>query len=215
MPSINNFSASTAKKLAKILNQDRSGEEILAYGLTVLLSTVSGIVVIALMASILGVFLPTLAVTLGNGFLRISSGGGHCTYPGRCNLLGAIVFPLLGHLTVQLSEAPYQLRLLYLGAALLLCIFIVLLRAPVLTANKPLPEQKIKRLRLRSLITAVLISGAVILLTLRQQSGYALALATGALWQSLTLLPAGISLIAKFDALLISLSAKIKGGDYR
>jgi accessory gene regulator B len=160
---------------------------------------------ITALAAVLGVLLPTLMVLFTAGGLRLSAGGAHCSAPWRCNLLGVLVFPLLGYLVVAVSAwEPAQIWW-YVPLALLGAVGAVLGRAPVLTANKPLSVGRRHRLRHRSRAKVLGFSALVLVLLSQRLTLAAVGLSTGLLWQGFTLLPLGSWLIGSIDRLFMRL----------
>ncbi|KYH32898.1 accessory gene regulator ArgB-like protein [Neomoorella mulderi] len=200
-----NLTRPAAAYLKEKLNLTPDEEEIALYGLQVIIYPLISLLSISLVGWVLGCLYTTLAATLTAAFLRLWSGGAHSRSPLTCTLLGAVVSPALGKLSLVLAPLlnSFHLFIIVILGSLLSLAFIWRL-APVDSPAKPLlsPEYR-KRLR-RLSITSVFFIAAVQIALLAAAGAQAvvLALSLGLWWQTFTLTRAGHRFATLIDEII-------------
>jgi accessory gene regulator protein AgrB len=208
------FSRRTAAQIGARLGYDKDKQETVAYGLTVLLNNLSGLVLVLLFACLLKVFSATAALAAALLLLRPAAGGAHCSSSFNCSLFGYIFIPLLGLAASRLAAAPGEIRLICISAAFMVALGGIIKSAPYFTREKPRAWNRRKQLKGRAIFIAVLVFGFSIGLSLWGHAAWSMGLGAGLLFQGLMLLPAGISFVRGFDFLVDAIALKL-GGESR
>jgi accessory gene regulator B len=184
-------------------------QNIVCYGLNVLLSNLLGIAVTLVIAYVLGIFSPTAAVVLTLLFLRTSAGGAHCSSSLNCSIFGYVFIPLLGYWAFWLSSvgAPI-IHAIYLISCGLLALVGIALKAPYFTQSKPRAEARRKILKRRAFMFALIAALTSALFMANMKLQWSMGIATGLLFQAIMLLPFGIKGIQYLDNLLDRLLCK-------
>lgn len=198
-----NLTGPVAAYLRRTLGLSAEDEELLRYGLQVVVYSVAGLASIGLAGWLVAALPTTLAAALAAGALRLFSGGAHSRSPLTCNLLGAAVAALVGKAAV-VAASLVSLTTLFVVvlAAFAPTVATVWRLAPVDSPAKPIasPERrrKLRRLSLVALLTLAV--GQLALLPWRP--ALALALGCGIWWQAFTLTRAGHRFATILDNLL-------------
>ena len=193
---------SAASGLARRLGLSSAEEEVIRYGLQVLVYTAADWAAVAGAGWLAGALPQALMATAGTSFLRLFSGGAHSRSPLVCGLVGAAVAAGLGRgareLAVRLAPA---VTAGLLTAGWLLVVAAVLRLAPVDSPAHPVRSAERRRgLRRLSLVVLGLL-GAVSFILVPVRPDLALALGCGLWWQGFTLTGAGHRLVAAVDNL--------------
>ena len=94
--SVHELSVRCAAYLARELDADRIQENRMAFGLELFLGELIKLILVIMISLLLGILPEVLTVTLAAGFLRLASGGEHCTAYYRCLIGGITCFLVLG-----------------------------------------------------------------------------------------------------------------------
>ncbi|MCR4419307.1 MAG: accessory gene regulator B family protein [Clostridia bacterium] len=195
------FVRPAASGLARRLELSPAEEEVIRYGLQVLVYTAADWAAVALAGWLAGALAGALVATVGTSTLRLFSGGAHSRSPLVCCLVGAVVAAGLGRTARELADLPPAAIAAIVGAALVWTAVVVATLAPVDTPAHPVRSAE-RRRRLRRLsLSALVLLGVASLALLPWRADLALALGGGLWWQGLTLTRAGHRLVAAVDNL--------------
>lgn len=197
-----NFTGPAAAYLARRLNLSASEEEVIRYGLQVVVYAAANLAAVTLAGWLAGALASTLTASLAAASLRLFSGGAHSRSPVTCALLGAAVASLVGRAAETLASllGIFGVRVL-LAAGLVPAAVTVWRLAPVDSPAKPIVSFA-RRGKLRRLSLAALFALAAAALALASRwPVLALAAGGGTWWQAFTLTRAGHQLAAAVDKL--------------
>lgn len=180
------LSARLTKSMTSELDYDQEKQEIIAYGLESVFLTILGFTAILIAGILLDALVPAAATVIFGGLLRKLSGGAHFSTPGKCLVVGAIVYSLLGVAAREIiNHELYSLSLVII--ALLISLVIAALRAPVDCEAKPIHSHSFRqKLKIASMSFIVL---TLLLVLLIGNTLINTCAALGVLAQSITLLP--------------------------
>ncbi|NLW06493.1 MAG: accessory gene regulator B family protein [Clostridia bacterium] len=181
----NKAAQNLASYLASELKMPEEQQEVLAYGLELILLGLLGIAAVALGGYLVGAPLEALAALLASSLLRLPGGGWHLQSPLKCLIFTVLIFNIIGYFCKIVSQSA---NIHYIVLAIILSGFFSLavswFVAPVINPHKPLNSAKLKA-RLRRLAIAVaLVVPLVLLFALGRWTALALAGAAGLIWQS-------------------------------
>ncbi len=189
-----NLVESASRKLVDGFYSDKKQEEkaVLQYGLSALLSTIIGFVVIGVVSGLLGIFKLAMTATLVSGVIRLFAGGVHSSTYKQCVTTGGIVFTGLGLITQQLGSLLSNrgtillVWLVFIGGGSLIYRY-----APAGVKEKPIKSKdKQRKLRVYSFIIFFIITTvALMLLSFEVNKLIALAMLLGAIWELFTITP--------------------------
>jgi accessory gene regulator protein AgrB len=199
------FASKLSSKVCGMLDLTAQQQEIIKYGLVVLISNLTGFFVVTILALLLDVLAPTMAIMVTLLLLRPAAGGAHCNTPLTCNLLGLAILPLLGLFSSYLADAGRPVHFAYVAAAVLFAGVFITKNAPYFTQNKPRASARERQLKRRALITVIVIALTACCLILIGLEYFAAGLSTGLFWQGVMLTKTGIQVITKLDNLLLSI----------
>jgi accessory gene regulator B len=141
-------------KIAAALKYDEEQKAVITYGLLAIIQFIIVMVLIISISSFFGTVVASLILSFSVSILRVNAGGAHLSSITVCSIIGVIisvfmptVFNLLG---VQYITAP----ILYVicNIILVLVLWVIAVKAPVDTPNKPIvSDAKKKRLRRKSI----------------------------------------------------------------
>jgi len=163
---------------------DKKRENRITFALEGVLSTGYSFLVILLVSLLLGTVKETIAVVLFAGSVRVFAGGVHAATPTRCALFGGIIGGLLG------LGAKYLPRPTGYFAPIIIFLFlaaVILVFAPRETANKKIPPEQKRVLKMRTAL--VLLVFFFVLLYFVNNPFLTKALLLGMGWQALTVSP--------------------------
>ena len=184
--SIYEISQRLANSISLELGYNEDKKEIVAYGIESVMLSLVGIATILIVALPLNVVFPTVIALIFGGGLRKVSGGAHFQTPMKCLTLGAVVYPLLGVMTVHIVKVDlYQTSVSVL--VLVICLIIVALLAPVGCEAKPIHSSIFKRKLKLASVSIVVFACLVILLSNNTLINTGAVL--GIVYQTITLLP--------------------------
>ena len=211
MSVIENIAANIGKKTRHILDFDDDTEEVVIYGAINLIQTSLIFLLTIIIGFIFGVFYESLLFIITVSILKKYSGGAHASSPGRCLFMGSTIsigFSLL------ISKILCRQNIWGITVIGILCviisIYIIIKKAPVDSANKPITSDKMRqRLKRDSIVTIIICSIVmVIVLIIFKMSPNIVyikifeCISIGVLWQSITLTKPTIKFLHKLDSLL-------------
>lgn len=132
------------------------------------------------LALLLNIFLYTLIVHISFLVLRGYSHGAHAKTSMLCHVQNIALFVILPWLIVQ-----YDISFQFLLSLTILSALIVIKYAPAATKKRPIPQRKVKGLKIKSIIIFILL----IIIALIIPAPYNRFVVYGVLLQSATLLP--------------------------
>jgi len=206
-------------KIAGETSCSKERQEVIEYGIIVILQTVVVAFFVLIPALLLGIFLQTFTFLVCVSFLRRFSGGVHASSISTCTIVSVVSCLGFGYLAKFFSSLLNGSSAIYiLGGITFLTGFIIsYIKVPVDSPNKPIKNiKKIKELKIKSiLILAIYFTISLILVinfidnNIVMGLYYSVLFAT--IWQSFSLTYAGQSLLSKTDRLLYGLEI-MKGG---
>lgn len=179
-------------------------QEVLLFGLRLLLSYVIGFLLLTIISFLLGIQFYTLTAAITASLLRVFSGGAHASSQTRCCLLGIITFIPVGFLARSVSPGEPLVFLFVLGI-IFYGLVVIHKYAPAATPGKPISSQ-VQRDILRRISFMVLVSwGTLSLVCLTFNDNLLPAAlffpsALGMFWQLTSLTPLGYRLVEKLDS---------------
>lgn len=174
--------------------KDQRPVEIIAYGLEIILNLGTQLAVLSILSYLLGIF-PTVMISVMAAIIfRTFSGGTHLSSFRSCTAVSVITFIAIGYIAAKVAINNEVLIVLYLINLLLLAKW-----APY---NPKRKYSKNKRRALKQLCIALLLVAFWTSLYLPIQEPYLIALALGLTWQTISITPWGVNIIAKADNLL-------------
>lgn len=179
--------------LAEQNREKQADEEILLFGLRLLVYSVLSYVTVFVLAWALGIFVPTASALLAGSLLRVFSGGGHASSPVKCTVYGTIVYLFLGFAAARISEFGYEAFVTAMVLIFLFSLFTLWRYAPAETPGKPI-SSKLQRAVLRrnsfivlAVIMLFLVGGLILAPNLNDGVQWGILL--GLFWQSVSLYP--------------------------
>lgn len=186
--------------MAQRLGYDQDQQEVLQYALTILITTINGLIAIGVFGLLVGIPLIAVVCGLSGGLLRAYSGGAHATSPGRCVAIGTIAYVGLGLIAVAI--VPFVSIYILLPVTVIWAWWTIYRYAPAEAPGKPI-QSLLHKTRLRKRAYGMLVSWTTLTfgLTLSNVEWKELIVGSclGVLWQSLTLTPLGYRLIKYLD----------------
>lgn len=203
--SIHELSVKCAAYLARELETDRIQENRMAFGLELLLGEIVKLVLVITVSYLLGILPEVLTITLTAGFLRLASGGEHCSAYYRCLIGGLSCFILLGgiaHIINPLIGDTAFWLIICIGS--LISATILWQYAPGDTANKPINTREQKELfrKWSFVILGLYFVIMVVIMQLPAARILVFPMVIGILEQSFTITPWGYNFIHGIDRLL-------------
>ena len=203
--SIHELSVRCAAYLARELNTDRIQENRMAFGMELFLGELIKLILVVIISLLLGILPEVLTVTLTAGFLRLASGGEHCTAYYRCLIGGVTCFLVLGGIAHLLYPLLGRLDLLLIvGTGTVISAGLLYLYAPGDTANKPINtfEEKTRFRKWALIIVGLYFVLMVTMMTIPPAEILVLPILIGMLEQSFTVTPWGYRFIHGVDRVL-------------
>lgn len=190
---VNKLSYSFANNLTLQLKENHEKRRVYYYGFQVV---VGGLVKTSLMVSIsflLGCLLPTLALILVFGSLRMLAGGYHMDTLGKCTLISLAMF-LTGGVTAQYTYMYWSFYNVTLLAAIsfVIALTIIYKWAPAENPNRPITRpEEIRRFRRLSIGYTFALLAIIAGLIYYDLNIFALAACFGILFEVFTITPLG------------------------
>lgn len=192
------------EKLSTALQYDQEQKEVIVYGLLGIIQFVIVLSLLLIFSSLFGTVAASLILSFSVSALRVHAGGAHLSSIWVCSLTGVVisvlmptVFELLG---VQNLSSNY---LFYItNGILLLALWIVIVKAPVDSPNKPITKpEKIKKLKRKSIIVVLIYFVIGNFLAYKLLNVYLFCLLFGVMWQCFTMLKIGHTILGFFERL--------------
>ena len=203
--SLHELSVRCAAYLARELEADRIQENRMAFGLELFLGELIKLILVIMISLLLGILPEVLTVTLAAGFLRLASGGEHCTAYYRCLIGGIACFLVLGGIAHVLYPLLDRLSLLLaVGTGSLISTVLLYMYAPGDTANKPInsDEEKARFKRWSLTIAGLYFVLMITMTTMLPTKILVLPILIGMLEQTFTVTPWGYRFIHRVDRFL-------------
>lgn len=154
--SINTWSTALAEYICGELSLNEAKKDVLAYGLEVLIGALIKVIVFIIVPLALGILKPFMIAYLTAGFLKLSSGGYHCSAYYRCLITTLLIFSAIAELAIHLPQSIPAFEITMASLVIALVAFIML--APVDVPEKPIisPKRR-KALKAASIVTVVIL----------------------------------------------------------
>ena len=181
-------------------------EDVISYGVEIVLGVLFQFIVILGTAACLGVFQAVSAVLFSAVIFRIFSGGGHCTGYYRCLMVSIFTFIPLGYLAYHLADLRHNQLIMVIGT--LFVVIFTLMWAPAENPKHPIGGKN-KRYRLK--IICLILIAVFILMLVGFGAGIIISgIFVGLLWQTFTITPLGTAWLHRADRLLIIMATLLK-----
>ncbi|WXJ93962.1 Accessory gene regulator protein B [Neomoorella carbonis] len=188
------MAGSLARYLVAELKTARWQEEVLAYGLELLILGAAGLIAVALAGYLVGAPAETLFALLCASLIRLPGGGMHLSSPAKCLAFTALIFSIMGFLARRVGGYLFvqqHITWVVLGSGFL-SLAVSAWLAPVTSPAKPINSPALRR----KLHRVAVGTSAIVTLILFFMGGrwptLALAGAAGLAWQGAVIYLAGI-----------------------
>lgn len=174
-------------------------QEVLIYGAEVLFSTIFITALTLLIGYLLGLFHPLWIALLTSLIIRKAAGGAHSFYSINCLFITLISYNLMSYLAIKLTYSIMDHTIIVIITTIIVSSFLIIKKAPMETANKPIGINQKKQLKTLSIIVLLILS--ILQLVLYYNSYYLenFTLCLVLLWQSFMMTQLGYKAIAFFD----------------
>lgn len=197
---IHTWSVKLSQYLGRELNLDNQGIPIVSYGLEVLIGGLLKLLVFILVPLILGVFREFGAAYLASAFLRVPSGGAHCSAYYKCLVVTLLIFLGLAAAAKQLSY--YQTQIIYLFWFSIVFAFLIHAKlAPVDVKEKPIYSAT-RRKHLKYVSCLIIAIYCAIFLWWNPNIEIALSWSLGLLFHTITLTRPGQTFIKQIEGFI-------------
>lgn len=184
--SYSRFSTGIARGICRETKLGSEQEEIIAYAIENLMLGIGGFILVFIIGGLFHAVIPAFTAAVAGGLLRRFSGGAHSSTPQRCLVFGAITYGIVGVLAKYLSVYLEGYKFI-LFTCLLVSLIVVSLYAPVDCKAKPIRSADLRRkLKVGSVFCVVMM---LVIVSFVHSISVTTAIALGALYQSITLLP--------------------------
>lgn len=198
---IHNLAVRCAAYVAANLSMEVSQQEVVAYGLEVILGGILKVIILLIVPFILGIFPQVWIAYFVLAFFRVPAGGPHCTAYYRCLIWTVITLCSIGGIAKYLTVDSFVLNLMFY-IAMMIGIIEVILLVPADTETKPITRLGDKR-RAKMWSLSVLITYFLLWNILDLSNSLRLAACLILLFQQFMLTPWGYKFMAQLDQLLI------------
>jgi len=201
---IEKIAAKSAGFLVRELNLTELKGEILAYSITILLSSVAGYLVIIIFSAAVGVLPWALAAAITASIMRTFSGGAHADSPLNCIVIGTLIFTGLGLVSKYTFDRVEAFLFPAVAGVFLTALYCVWRYAPADTPNKPITDETHRRRLWYATAAYVMVWGAAAMAaaSLNIYNKLIFASTLGLLWQAFSLTPAGYVLAGILNKLI-------------
>lgn len=151
---IHTWAVNIAEILSRELKLDKKRTSIVIYGLEVILGGIIKLFIFITLPLVLGVFTQFIAANLASGFLRLTSGGVHCSSYYRCLIVSTTIFLIIAFVSKYLFiYIVFVDLILWFSLALALVVFVI--KAPVDVPEKPIRNHS--RRRMLKIISCIMV----------------------------------------------------------
>jgi accessory gene regulator B len=182
-----------AKKLAIAMNENHQKKSVYYYGFQIVIgAAVKGVLLITI-ASLLGILIPTLLITVAFASLRMIAGGYHMDTYGKCILVSLGLFIVSGLIAEYTNSYWNSVHVIILiTAAFILGLYVLLRYAPKDTPNKPITNPKeIKKFKTLSIVYLFVWLGITLALVVFSFKIFAMSICFGMLLELFAISPTG------------------------
>ncbi|MDQ0148234.1 accessory gene regulator ArgB-like protein [Eubacterium multiforme] len=207
MSNIERISNKIADKIAIEIKVNDEKKEVIAYGIFGIIQTLLSILLVIIFGIIFNVLIEALIVSFTTSILRKYSGGVHASSPNICMMIGTFnctVIPII----IKNLRLTWTLVSL-IGIMIFILSYIIIIRlAPVDSANKPIKnDKKRKILKKKSIINLTIYLFIVFMLLIfynilfnKNLLLYCVCIYAGILWQVFTLTNIGDIVLRSVDS---------------
>lgn len=185
--------------------------EIINYGLFIIVHTSIAIIINIAIGIWLGILNELMIIFFVSSTLKRYSGGVHASSPNKCLIIGTITSILLVYLQKNLINIDIKNTILIISICSMLCYYIFYTKCPVGTKNKPLKNEKTRKILRKKLfrlvnIYYIIIIGYIIYILTRNSSDNVIhiiyCIQLGILLQAVSLTKVGEATVLNIDKLL-------------
>ncbi|SMB87933.1 accessory gene regulator B [Desulfonispora thiosulfatigenes DSM 11270] len=201
------FSKRVARSLASANNLSAEQEEIITYGLELLVLNLLNLIATLLVGFMLGVFSETIFCALTVMVFRQVAGGAHSNSPWRCLLVTASVIPILS-LAGKFLATEGQAFINILSIMTIVIGFLVIIKyapsdTPEAPCLSPARKRKMKNLSIFAILTFSLIIGILSYPSFTFLVNIKVSIVLAMVWISFILTPIGYSFMSHVDMIHI------------
>lgn len=192
------------EKLSMALQYDQEQKEVIVYGLLGIIQFVIVLSLLLIFSSLFGTVAASLILSFSVSALRVHAGGAHLSSIWVCSLTGVVISVLIPTVFVLLGVQNLSSNYLFYitNGILLLALWIVIVKAPVDSPNKPITKpEKIKKLKRKSIIVVLIYFVIGNFLAYKLLNVYLFCLLFGVMWQCFTMLKIGHTILGFFERL--------------
>ena len=192
------------EKLSTALQYDQEQKEVIVYGLLGIIQFVIVLSLLLIFSSLFGTVAASLILSFSVSALRVHAGGAHLSSIWVCSLTGVVISVLMPTVFVLLGVQNLSSNYLFYitNGILLLALWIVIVKAPVDSPNKPITKpEKIKKLKRKSIIVVLIYFVIGNFLAYKLLNVYLFCLLFGVMWQCFTMLKIGHTILGFFERL--------------
>lgn len=193
------------ERLSTALQYDQEQKEVIVYGLLGIIQFVVVLALLLVFSSLFGTVAASLILSFSVSALRVHAGGAHLSSIWVCSLVGVAisVFMPTVFILVGVQNMPSAYLFFITNAVFLLALWVMLVKAPVDSPNKPITKpEKIKKLKRKSVIVVLIYILIGNFLAYKQLNVYLFCLLFGVAWQCFTMLKIGHTILGFFEKLL-------------
>ncbi len=208
MRGIEEFSEKMATIIIREGNLDEKKKAVLAYGVFSIIQPIFSLVLTLIFGMIFHVWIEAIIISVAASVLRKNSGGAHASSAERCLIIGVFIFLLLACFTkFVLIKIPAGILVFILAMSIFMSYIIIVKYSPVDSASKPIKESDREIFRKKSVkILNIFNVTAVVFFLVSFFEHFCLSLSVsivlGVLWQSLTLVKIGKTILNGLDIFL-------------
>ncbi|MCK8826866.1 accessory gene regulator B family protein [Natroniella acetigena] len=191
---VEKFSAALVDKL--FVDETEEEQEIIAYGLTVVCTTIGSFLAIIFLSGLVGITPLAITAAVSASIVKLFSGGVHAANFRTCATISAIIFTTIGWFSYHADSLIIIENNLLLGLVFLSGTYILYLYAPADVEEKPLDSVKKKsKAKIHSILIFSCLNLVFLILSLNQvASSYILAGLLGMLWTLFSTTPVAYKL---------------------
>lgn len=201
---IEEFSEKMATIIIREGNLDEKKKAVLTYGVFSMIQPIISLILTLIFGMLFHVWTEAIIISVAASVLRKNSGGIHASSAERCLIIGVFIFVLLAcFVKFTLIKIPAVILYIIIAMSILRSYTIIVRYSPVDSSSKPIRESDRENFRKKSIKTLnILVLIAVILLLRKIYFNLSVSIIIGLLWQSLTLVKIGETILNGLDIFL-------------
>ena len=201
---IEEFSEKMATIIIREGNLDEKKKTVLTYGVFSMIQPIISLILTLIFGMLFHVWIEAIIISVAASVLRKNSGGIHASSAERCLVIGVFIFVFLAcFVKFALIKIPAVILSSILAMSIVMSYTIIVRYSPVDSESKPIRESDREKFRKKSIKTLnILVLIAVILFLRKNYFNLSVSIVMGLLWQSLTLVKIGKTILNGLDIFL-------------